>query len=440
MKAAVGLLSLFVVPLVVNVGTSAAQDLAASLARAEANVSKYEAELPAQQQQAAAAELRYRAAARRAAGPLHALHQEQAHLSRVHNDLSGKERRAKARISQAQDRHQQEVDDHDEQVHNGVGFGLAALVAGLIALAWGFFRASAPVAALTELELSHAVGLCVGGGLLMVIVGLALGSANGVVGALGSFIACLGLILPTAFLLARHSAEVQRGRSKPLLRRDRLPGWVPLAVAGLMGVLFLGSTGSALFAPSASSESLSSQLREEAEGTRGGRAAEELEAAQEEVAKAKQRAVLPLVRRSRAQHKLASARGDLHRVQAHLAAARSSERSFTRQLVALEAREQREREKEEARALREQEEQEEIEAEEAEEYEEELASECDPNYSGCLNPNSPDYDCAGGSGDGPDYTGTSKSSASTITASMPTVTGSAASPNDAAHDRGARTP
>jgi hypothetical protein len=31
---------------------------------------------------------------------------------------------------------------------------------------------------------------------------------------------------------------------------------------------------------------------------------------------------------------------------------------------------------------------------------------CDPNYEGaCLDPNSPDYDCEGGSGDGPDYTG-----------------------------------
>jgi hypothetical protein len=31
---------------------------------------------------------------------------------------------------------------------------------------------------------------------------------------------------------------------------------------------------------------------------------------------------------------------------------------------------------------------------------------CDPNYEGaCLDPNSSDYDCAGGSGDGPDYTG-----------------------------------
>src|SRR4051794_27444386 len=31
---------------------------------------------------------------------------------------------------------------------------------------------------------------------------------------------------------------------------------------------------------------------------------------------------------------------------------------------------------------------------------------CDPNYSGaCLDPNSPDYDCASGNGNGPDYTG-----------------------------------
>jgi hypothetical protein len=31
---------------------------------------------------------------------------------------------------------------------------------------------------------------------------------------------------------------------------------------------------------------------------------------------------------------------------------------------------------------------------------------CDPNYSGaCLDPNASDYDCAGGSGDGPQYTG-----------------------------------
>jgi hypothetical protein len=34
------------------------------------------------------------------------------------------------------------------------------------------------------------------------------------------------------------------------------------------------------------------------------------------------------------------------------------------------------------------------------------SEECDPNYAGaCLDPDSSDYDCEGGSGDGPDYTG-----------------------------------
>jgi len=38
---------------------------------------------------------------------------------------------------------------------------------------------------------------------------------------------------------------------------------------------------------------------------------------------------------------------------------------------------------------------------------EEEARECEPNYVGaCLDPNASDYDCEGGSGDGPMYTGT----------------------------------
>lgn len=34
------------------------------------------------------------------------------------------------------------------------------------------------------------------------------------------------------------------------------------------------------------------------------------------------------------------------------------------------------------------------------------ASNCHPSYQGaCLDPNASDYDCAGGSGNGPEYTG-----------------------------------
>jgi len=46
------------------------------------------------------------------------------------------------------------------------------------------------------------------------------------------------------------------------------------------------------------------------------------------------------------------------------------------------------------------------EAAEARETEEAESSECDPSYSGaCLDPYAYDYDCEGGSGDGPNYTG-----------------------------------
>jgi hypothetical protein len=48
----------------------------------------------------------------------------------------------------------------------------------------------------------------------------------------------------------------------------------------------------------------------------------------------------------------------------------------------------------------------ELAARRAQEEAEQAASQCDPGYAGaCLDPNSADYDCEGGSGDGPDYTG-----------------------------------
>lgn len=392
--------------LTIGAGGAAAQDPAAGLADAEAKVAQFEGELPTLRSRVSAAEARYRLAARHAAPALQALSQDKVEVRRLRRDLVTQEQKAKGDIARLQEQHQQEVDDHDEEVRNGVGFGLAALVAGLIALGWSFFRAATPVAALTELDLGRAIGLCVGGGFLILIVGLVLGSSNGAAGAVGSFLFCLGLIMPTAFLLARHSAEVQRGRAKPLLGRERLPAWVPTAVAGLMAVLFLASTGSALFATGASSQPISPQLEEQAEATSQGDGADELEAVRKEVEKARQRATAPLALRSSAQRQLASARRGYRHMQQHLASARSRQGSFARQLLALEKRERKEREKEEreAAARLAQEEKERI--EEEEETTSQLASECDPNYSGCLDPNSPDYDCAGGSGDGPDYTGT----------------------------------
>ncbi len=79
----------------------------------------------------------------------------------------------------------------------------------------------------------------------------------------------------------------------------------------------------------------------------------------------------------------------------------------TRKLSASEKaarRAAREAERQAKAAAREAERQARAAAKEAKAAAEAQAEACDPNYSGaCLDPNSSDYDCSGGSGDGPDY-------------------------------------
>lgn len=75
---------------------------------------------------------------------------------------------------------------------------------------------------------------------------------------------------------------------------------------------------------------------------------------------------------------------------------------------------QRRRERREARALREAREQQALLLAQQRELDRELEAaaaaegeDCHPSYEGaCLDPNASDYDCEGGSGDGPEYTGT----------------------------------
>jgi hypothetical protein len=288
--------------------SAAAEDLSTSLASAEQEVAAAEAELSAKRQQLERADAKLAAVAADAAPFVRTLNRKRSEIKSLRNELASQEEDASRRISQLNRQHQQEVEDHDKEVREGIGFGLAALMAGAIALAWGWFRATDAVAALTRLELGQAIGLCVGGGLLLLIVGAVLGASDGAVGALGSFLFCLGLILPTAFLLARHSAEVQRGRSRALLRRERLPAWTSIAVAGLMLVVFLASTGSAIFADDASSEPISAQLREESDAASEGPGAEEIQAAEAALAKAEGGSGSPFPARCRQQSPRRSSR------------------------------------------------------------------------------------------------------------------------------------
>lgn len=102
-----------------------------------------------------------------------------------------------------------------------------------------------------------------------------------------------------------------------------------------------------------------------------------------------------------------AARAHLQREAARLAARRHAARLRREARQAARRRQARHRAAE-ARAAEQREAQVRAEAEttEAKAVEEEAVSSCDPNYSGaCLDPAASDYDCEGGSGDGPYYTG-----------------------------------
>jgi hypothetical protein len=380
-------------------GLAHAQDLSAGLGKAESTAASAELKIADSKAQLGAAEARYEAITRKAAPAREKAQSAQARVRHMRADLVARQSRATARVSQLEAEHRQEVAHHDDQVKNGIGFGLAALLAAAVALGWGWFRASAAVAALSELSLGRAIGLCVGGGFVLLIAGAGSSGANGIVGAIGSCVLFLGFVLPTALLLGRHSAGIQRGRAKPILNQERMPGWVTRLVAGLMVVIFLVGLGEAVFADGAGSSGISSQLQDEAEKSVDALGGRELAAAVTEASMLQRKASGPLAEQDAARHAVKEAGNQIHQAERKLARAAASARYFTRRLAAVSARE--EREAAEAAEL------EELEVEEAAEEEAELAAEaCDPNYSGCLDPNSPDYDCEGGSGDGPDYTGT----------------------------------
>lgn len=304
---------------------------------------------------------------------------------------------AVATVRKVEEERSDAAKDHDEEVASGVGFAVAALVLALIALAWGWFRASAAVAYLVRIQLGQAIGLCVGGGFVAVFVGAAIGSAGGLVEAVGVAILGLGLMLPVALLLGRHSAEVQRGRAKPILGRERAPVIATQVIAAVFALLFFFGLGSALFTSEAESGEVTSTTRELAEGKEP--SSQALINAEDKATELEGKVAPLLATVRRRQTDLDAIERQLRKAESRLSAAKADAKSFARRLLVVERREAREREADERAAAKL------VEREEAEAAEE-AAEECNPNYSGCLDPYASDYDCASGSGDGPLYTGT----------------------------------
>lgn len=366
-----------------------AVDPATGLAEAEARIGALSVELDQHRDEMRAVRASFARARRAEAGPRAAAERARRTVARTREAVERKQRRAQHQIEELHEQRRRAAEDRDGEVQRGIGVGLAALAVGAIALGWGRFRRTRPVRELAAATTGAAVGICAGGGLSLIVLGAILGSGSGAVGALGGLLFWLGIGLPVALLLGRHSLRVAAEEAQPLLGRAALPGWVPLAVAAAMGVVFLAGTGSAILAEEAASDPIPGNLVAAAEGRAD---AERLRRAEVELERRERALAGPAARREAAQRRLTATRSALRRGQRRLAAAEADRTRFSNRLAALERREA-------ARAAREAEE------EEALAVEDEAASGCHPSYTPCLDPDSPDYDCAGGSGDGPDYTG-----------------------------------
>lgn len=368
-------------------GSSQGASPSTELSEAKSRVAGAETAVASSEARVEAARDRYALTARRAKPPLEAARAAGVEARETRSDLRARQRQARERIASLEAAHRQAVDEHDEQVLSDVGFGLAALVGAGIALAWGRFRASGAVAALTRVDRGRTLALCLGGGLLSIVVGAALSDAGGFAPLLGALLLGLGIVLPAALLLARHSVEVERGRAKPLLRHPRLPAWVPRGAALLLLLLALSGLGAALSADEPSAEPVSERLRGGATALTTGPGARRLADATAEAAAARRAAAEPLAERRAARAALREAVRALRVARSQLVRAEAAERRSARRLAALVEREEREAAREAAQAEREAEELAEVEEEEA------APSGCDPNYSGCVPPYPPDADC-----------------------------------------------
>jgi hypothetical protein len=377
------------------------QDLGSKLSESESAAADAAAEIGQAETRLEPVEARYAAASRRAAPARTVALAARARAAELKANLADRRRSAAARVSRIEAEHQRQVDDHDQEVKGGLALGLAALVAALLALAWGWFRASAAVAWLSCQSSAQGIGLCVGGGLVLLIIGGALAAADGLIGAVGVTAALLALVLPSALLLARRSAQIQRGRAEPLAGRERMPGWVTRSLSAALFVVCLAGLGTAIFAADPEPETVSAALRERAGGATSAAFDQSLSRAESKADRLAELVSSLGAEQGDARRALAEVRRQLHRGEHRLASAQADARYYAHRIAVVSAKEEREAER---RQREEMEEAEEIEA--TEQTEVEAEAECDPSYVGaCLNPYSSDYDCAGGSGDGPDYTG-----------------------------------
>lgn len=361
-------------------------DLSISLAEAEARAANAEKEISTAQTELGPAVAHYRAASARAVPARKAAQAARGEVHTREAATSARRRIARERIAAIEGDNHREVEDHDNAVQAGIGLALAAAVAAALILGWGWFRASAAVAWLVAQRRSQAVALCAGAGFVILLIGAALADVDGLIGVLGVLLFVLGPLLAVALLLARHSAQVQAGREKALLGRERLPALLFRALAAVSGALCLIFLAVVLFSDSPQPTGVRAALEQTASGTVAPQAKRELAKAEAEADVLTHNAASLTAQQRTARVALRRARSGLSSARSQLIAAEGDAHRFARRIEVSERREARRLEREEERAL--------IAAEEEAEFEEEeLGGGCDPNYTGCVPDTGYDVDC-----------------------------------------------
>jgi hypothetical protein len=348
-------LPLAVLVLLVLPAGALAQDLEAQLAAAEANAAEARADIASLEPRLAAAgeDLRPIAAAAARANERAARALDRAES--IEDDLVAEREQAGDRIEAAQAAYQDDLGQHDQDVQGSLGAALGFFVLALIALAWSRFRSLPPVQWVAGLTVWPAIGVCVGGGLALVLVGGAMIGVDGPVRVLGGFLILLGLGLGVALLMARHSLHVERGVGGPLLSRERLPRWVALSVAVVFALLFVGFLADGLFSDEPDEPVFSEELQQLAAAAEGDPADPPSDELKRALAAAE-----PLVAqadnldaaREEAQQAIDEARSQLAAARQRLDQAERAARRYSEEIAQLAARAARRAEREARQAAR----------------------------------------------------------------------------------------
>jgi predicted nucleic acid-binding Zn-ribbon protein len=365
-----------------------AKDLAAELSAAESDASTARAALATAEDHVTEAEQALAPLKAQAESADQKADAAEQRVDEIEAKLTDARTDAAHQIRSAEQAYAEDVDEHDKDTASSVGFGIGALVLGVVALFWPVVRRLEPIPWLASHGWREFLAV-LGSLVLLLLVGGSLVENDGIAPAIGGFLIIVSIGALVLVPVARHSLQIERGEATALTRQHPFPGWVPQVVAGVLAIVAIAAVLGALGEDDPSEPVFSPKLERLAAAAEG----DPTDPPTQALAEAQQRAE-PLVARA---SKLASARDEVEDV---LSEARTDVRALQQGIASAEKEidslsaliaEQ------EAKAAQQA-------AREAEQAEEQSSDNCTPGYSPCLPPAS-DYDCSGGSGDGPEYTG-----------------------------------